>query len=75
MYWQLADANATVEQLKASVAGLEEQTAKDHAAISALRKSSANAERRAEECEAEALRLKQRTDVAEGSLSSVRPCV
>ena len=72
---QLAEANQTVEQLKVSLAALEEQTAKDHTLISSLRKSTAHAERRADDSEAEMLRLKARTTEAEAELGSVSVCL
>ena len=69
---QLSEANGSIETLKNTVATLEEQKAKDHTIISSLRKSSANAERRADEAEAAMLALKSQTDDAVTQLTTVR---
>ena len=79
---QLEDANTSVEKLRGQVSGLEEQATKDHGDLSTLRKSQANAERRAQEAEAEMLRLKAETDASlqqlrdvSDQLGLVRACV
>jgi chromosome segregation ATPase len=71
---ELTDSNALIDKLKQSVTSLEEQAAKDHTTISSLRKSSANAERRAEEAEAAMARLKAETDDAVLQLTTVGHC-
>ncbi len=72
---QLAEANSNVSRLQATVTAQEEQANKDHVAMSALRKSTANAERRAIECETEMQALLTRTQAAEKELSEVRVCI